>query len=187
MATTKQYLDSDGLRYYNAKLRAIFAEKVDKVANKGLSSNDYTNEEQSKLSGIATGAQVNVIEAISVNGTPVTPTSKLVNISVPTNTNELINGAGYQTASEVSSAISSAIANVSGFEFSVVESLPVAGSAGVIYLVAHTHGSDDGYDEYVWINNAYEKLGHADVDLSDYLPQSAIITNAEIDDIIAGN
>ena len=34
--------------------------KVDKVSGKGLSTNDYTTAEQTKLSGIATGAQVNV-------------------------------------------------------------------------------------------------------------------------------
>lgn len=34
--------------------------KVDKVTGKGLSTNDYTTAEQSKLSGIATGAEVNV-------------------------------------------------------------------------------------------------------------------------------
>lgn len=34
--------------------------KVDKVPGKGLSSNDYTNEEKSKLNNIAAGAEVNV-------------------------------------------------------------------------------------------------------------------------------
>ena len=34
--------------------------KVDKVSGKGLSTNDYTTAEQTKLAGIATGAQVNV-------------------------------------------------------------------------------------------------------------------------------
>jgi uncharacterized protein (TIGR02145 family) len=34
--------------------------KVDKVIGKGLSTNDYTTAEQTKLAGIATGAQVNV-------------------------------------------------------------------------------------------------------------------------------
>ena len=35
-------------------------DKVDKEQGKGLSSNDYTNNEKSKLEGIETGAQVNV-------------------------------------------------------------------------------------------------------------------------------
>lgn len=44
----------------------------------------YTAEEQSKLSGIDEGAQVNTIESISVSGTAVTPdANKNVNIVIP--------------------------------------------------------------------------------------------------------
>lgn len=38
---------------------AIDNKKVDKVSGKGLSTNDYTTTEKNKLSGIATGAEVN--------------------------------------------------------------------------------------------------------------------------------
>ena len=41
------------------------AGKVDIVAGKGLSTEDYTSEDKTKLAGIATGAQVNVIDAVS--------------------------------------------------------------------------------------------------------------------------
>lgn len=38
----------------------LYETKVDKVIGKGLSSNDYTNTEKTKLAGIENGAQVNV-------------------------------------------------------------------------------------------------------------------------------
>ena len=38
--------------------------KVDKVTGKGLSTNDYTNAEKTKLSGIETGAQKNTITGV---------------------------------------------------------------------------------------------------------------------------
>lgn len=50
------YLDNDGLLYLWTKLKAIFADKVDKVDGKGLSTNDYTTAEKNKLGGIATNA-----------------------------------------------------------------------------------------------------------------------------------
>lgn len=65
-------------------LQANIDTKVDKVSGKGLSTNDYTTEEKNKLSGIAAGAQVNVIETVKVNGIALTPSSKAVNVSVPT-------------------------------------------------------------------------------------------------------
>ena len=47
--------------------------KVDSVEGKQLSSEDFTSEEKTKLQGIADEAQVNTIETISLNGTPVPP------------------------------------------------------------------------------------------------------------------
>ena len=59
--------------------------KVDKVEGKQLSAEDYTTAEKTKLSGIAAGAQVNVIETVKVNGTALTPdANKAVDVSVPT-------------------------------------------------------------------------------------------------------
>ena len=58
-------------------------QKVDKVSGKGLSTNDYTNAEKSKLAGIASGAQANVIEGVQVNGTDLPVSGKKVNVSVP--------------------------------------------------------------------------------------------------------
>lgn len=44
----------------------------------------YTTAKDTKLSGIETGAEVNVIESVKVNGTALIPSSKSVNIEVPT-------------------------------------------------------------------------------------------------------
>lgn len=60
--------------------------KVDKVTGKDLSTNDYTNDEKTKLEGIAEGAQVNVIETVKVNGVALTPSAKAVDVIVPTGT-----------------------------------------------------------------------------------------------------
>ena len=56
--------------------------KVDKIAGKGLSTEDYTTAEKTKLSGVETGAQVNIIEAVQVNGTALNVASKTVNIDL---------------------------------------------------------------------------------------------------------
>ena len=75
---------SDAVDAAKTELQGNIDNKVDKVDGKGLSTNDYTTAEKTKLTGIAEGAQVNVIEEIQVNGTKVTPSAKKVNISVPT-------------------------------------------------------------------------------------------------------
>lgn len=78
------------------ELYQSIANKVDKVAGKELSSNDYTDAEKTKLSGIAANAQVNVIEAVKVNGTALTPSSKAVNIDLSGKVDK-ITGKGLST------------------------------------------------------------------------------------------
>ena len=305
----KNYLDKTGLALVWEKIKNGLSGKVDKVDGKGLSTNDYTANEKTKLANIASGAQVNVLEGIQKNGDTVQIVNKIANISVPTktsditndsgfittsdipegaaastttpamdgtaatgselafargdhvhptdtsraaasdvtalttrvgdletavgtggsvdskisaaiagldssitstanqaiasvtltdgkitgstkiavptNNNQLTNGAGYQTASDVSTAIATAVAGITSFEYEVVQSLPAEGEAGVIYLVAHSHGTGDSYDEYIWVSNAFEKIGNTDIDLSGYVLSTDLvaITSTEINTI----
>ena len=61
-------------------LEGQIATKVDKVAGSRL----MTEAEGTKLAGINNGAQVNVIESITVNGEAVAPTGKTVNLPLAT-------------------------------------------------------------------------------------------------------
>lgn len=192
-----EYLDKSGLTLLISKIKSALGGKVDVVSGKGLSTNDYTSAEKQKLSGIASGAQVNVIESVKVNGTKVEPSSKAVDVTVPTKVSQLTNdsgfqnatqvkatvtGQGYQTQSQVQSLINSAVGNITSIRYEKVTSLPATGSNGVIYLVAHSHGTQDIYDEYIWLSETktYEKIGNTDIDLSAYVKSSeltAITTN----------
>lgn len=171
----------------NKIIKAELDTKVDKESGKGLSTNDYTTPEKNKLGGIESGAQVNIIETIQKNGIPISASNKTVNIIVPTNTNELTNGAGFQNATQVNALISAALADVTGIDFQIVESLPSTGKKGTIYLVSNSGIDNNIYDEYIWVNNKFEMIGTTAVDLSGYLKSTDLIaiTNGEIDTIVA--
>lgn len=186
-----EYLDKSGLTLLISKIKTALGGKVDVVSGKGLSTNDYTNAEKSKLSGIASDAQANVIESVKVNGTKVEPSSKVVDVTVPTKTSQLTNDSGYQSAtavesiitakgyqtqSQVQSLINSAVGNITSIRYEKVTSLPATGSNGVIYLVAHSHGTQDIYDEYIWLSESktFEKIGNTDIDLSAYVKKSEL-------------
>lgn len=87
------------------------------------------------------------------------------------------------TKQQVDDAITNAIAGVTQIQFSVVQALPATGEAGVIYLIAN----GNAYDEYIYVNNAFEKLGSTDIDLSGYVQASQLreATDAEIETILA--
>ena len=83
--------------------------------------------------------------------------------------------------------VTKAIADVSGFHAEIVSELPETGKTNILYLVAKTSAaSGDGYDEYLYINGAWERVGSTDIDLSGYVQASEMhaITNTEITDIV---
>lgn len=197
-----KFLDDNGLLYFWNQIKATFAAKSsvptttsDLVNNSNFvadanyvhTDNNFTGTLKDKLDGIASGAQVNVIEQVKVNNAALTPdANKAVNVTVPTKVSDITNDSGYQTSAEVNAAIAAAIGSVSGISFEIVASLPATGDSHTIYLVSNSGSGTDVYDEYIYINNAWEKIGSTAVDLSGYYNTSNLvaITNAEIDVIV---
>lgn len=175
------YLDKTGLALVWEKVKNALSGKVDKVDGKGLSTNDYTSAEKTKLSGVATGAQVNVLEGIQRNGNTVTITNKIANISVPTATSDLTNDSGFVTSSDVDTAISAAMTTVMNYKGTkaTVADLPSTGNVkGDVWHVTATGG------EYAWDGTEWQELGST-VDLSGYVQSSDMvaITSNEINTI----
>lgn len=54
-------------------------------------------------------------------------------------------------------------------EIKIVDELPETGEAGILYLVpVEESGEDNLYEEYVWVEGAWELIGSANIDLSNY-------------------
>ena len=75
---------SDADKPVSSATQAALDEKVDKQTGMGLSQNSYTTTEKNKLSGIESGAEVNVIESVKVNGVALPVSSKAVNVDLST-------------------------------------------------------------------------------------------------------
>lgn len=126
----KKFLDLNGLLYFWNKVKTYVdnagSNKVDKEAGKGLSSNDYTNEDKQKLQSLNnytlpkasadTLGGVRVGAGLSVNGEGILSatgggTADAVDwenvIGKPTNVSRFTNDAGYQTAENVESIVAS--------------------------------------------------------------------------------
>lgn len=138
------------------------------VAVKGLGSLAYKNS--LTKSDVGLGSVVNA-------GQDSTPTA---------------NSNNYITSGGVKNYVDTAISGISQFKYEVVTSLPTASAntMGKIYLVAHSHSSSDGYDEYITLESgtttktySWEKIGNTDIDLSNYVnnlsgtANSGVVTN----------
>lgn len=89
----------------------------------------------------------------------------------------------YYTETEIDvkvNNINSQINSLIGFTATIVNSLPSTGEVGVMYLKLNTSASVEGniYDEYIWVNNKFEKIGSTEttVDLSGYVTQTEMTT-----------
>ena len=180
-------LDENGVLYLLSKLLLMF---VRSEPGKGLSQNDLTDALKQMILD-------------QFDGTWASLSGKPANVSAWTN------DANYQTAVQVSSAISTALA-ASGFQtaaqvgtlidaalstldtsiFVVVDPLPAASSANPnkIYLAPAPGGSGtNSLEEWVAVGGAWERFGSVDVSLAGYFNETNLvpITNAEIDTMIA--
>ena len=145
---------------------------VKKETGKGLSTNDYTATDKTKLDGVETGAQANVIESVSVDGTALTVTSKGVNIDL----------SAYAKSADIST-----VYKYKG-TVATYSALPTADQVvGDVYNVEAadaTNGINAG-DNVAWNGTAWDNLSGI-VDLSGYVAKEdgkGLSTNDFTDDL----
>lgn len=142
-----------------------------KDANYVHTDNNYTTTEKNKLAGLSNYddtelrnqiAQAGKIDTIKVNGTAQTVTDKTVELTIPTNNNQLANGAGYQTATDVNTIIKG-----------VVGTAPEA--LDTLKELADALNNDPDFASNI-IDELAKKVNTTDL---------VAITNAEIDGIVS--
>lgn len=206
----KKFLDNNGLLYFWQKIVNAF---VKKDGSKVLSDNNYTTAEKEKLAGlnnytlpeasaetlggVKVGAGLAIDQGVlSATGGGTADSVDWANVqNKPTKVSQFQNDSGYQTASDVQGAISTATKGLATEEYvnsktSTVyrykgtvanrEALPSNAEVGDTYNLQDTGGNVS------WDGTKWDDLG-ATVDLSGYVQESELvaITNGEIDNIVA--
>ncbi len=207
----KKFIDDNGLLYFLQKIVNVF---VKKDGNKVLSDNNYTTEEKNKLAGlnnytlpkassnslggIKVGAGLEVSEdgTLSATGGGTADAVDWDNVlNKPTKVSEFQNDSGFQTATQVQTAIQNATQDFATEEYvnnkvstaykykgSVANqsALPDNAEAGAVYNLEDT-GMNVAWDGTKWDN-----LGMI-IDLSGYVKEEDLkaVTNQEIDVIVS--
>ena len=157
--------------------------------------NNFTTELKNKLDGIENGAEVNTIEKIQKNGVELTITNKTVDIDVPISTSDLTNNSGFITntvndlanyylkaETYTQTEVNNLIGQIKTISIEVVDSLPETGESNKIYFVPKDGTTGDIYNEYIWINNAWELIGSTQIDLTGYATETWV--NNQIKDFL---
>lgn len=189
----------------DASNKAITIAATDTTYSVATTSADglMSSTDKSKLDGIATGAEANVIEEVQVNGTALTPSNEAVNITIAEGATDgtlavngsdvavhglgtaayadtestvandsglptgaavqtYVTGLGYQTASDVQTAINTAIASAYIYKGSVAteSDLPASGNtAGDVYNIVAASSYGPAGMNVAWTGSAWDALG----------------------------
>ena len=103
--------------------------------------------------------------------------------TLPTKVEQLEDAANYVKKTDLTEEVKHLVGNIQSIDFKVVDSLPQTGDKATIYLISDNKGENDAYDEYIYVNDRFEKIGTTSVDLSDYVKKEDVksISNEEID------
>ena len=166
------YLDSNGLLYFWQKIKTL-------VSNSTSGKQDTLSTAQ--LNAVNSG--ITAQKVATYDGYASTIAGKATAATTL---------AGYgitdaYTKTETDGAINTAIAGIAQIDYQVVQTLPQTGTKGTIYLVSNGGSGSNVYDEYIYTNNAWEKIGSTAADLTGYWSKTELvaITNAQIDTIVA--
>ena len=75
---------------------------------------------------------------------------------------------------EMKTEINKAVSESGHLKREVVDSLPLSGIDNVIYMKSKSGEENNIYDEYMWINQKWERIGSSEVDLSNYPTKQAL-------------
>jgi len=167
---------------YNGSSKVILrlCEMVNQLIDGGGGGGDSVSYSQTLSSGTETGE-------ITINGT----TTKMYAPTQPTKVSDLSNDSGFITntvnnltnyylksETYTQAEVNSLIAQIVTLSVLVVQTLPTQDiDTHTIYLVPkQTAGTDDVYDEYLYINNAWELIGTTQINLSNYYTKSEVNT-----------
>lgn len=213
MAIDEKFLDKAGLIYYDTKVKARDAQKselptkltdlnndgnfVQDVAYKHT-DNNYTDAEKTKLAGIDTGADANVIEAITVNGSAAQISNKTVNVTVPTKITDLNNDGNFvqdaaykHTDNNYTTAEKTKLAGIDeSADANLIESVKVNGapleidSSKAVNITVPTDNSSlangAGYQTAIDVNNLIDAKGYQTASQVNSIVNTAVANAAHL-------
>ena len=100
-----------------------------------------------------------------IAGDNVTISDNTISVTIP---NVIDDSTTSNNKTWSSNKVAAELANA-GFSVQIVQELPVSGDTHTIYFVPETGGeTGDAYDEYMYVDNTWEKVGSTRIDLSEY-------------------
>lgn len=148
-------LSAGNMNKIEGQLESLENNKVDKVAGKGLSTNDYTTTEKNKLAGIQAGAEVNKVTSVAGKTGAVTVTKgdvglgSVLNYGIATKAEAEAgtSNSKYMTPLRVKEAIEKKVSEYKVITLTNSGTFTVPDGVYVldVFLISAGNGGDSGY------------------------------------------
>lgn len=164
------------ISYEKSEIDTKLSSKADKTTATTSTDGLMSSADKTKLDSIDEGAKKITIDS-SLSEESENPVQNKVIYASLLNKSDIghDHDGRYYTEEEIDSKVQtlqSSIDSLVGFVAQIVEELPPTGEDGVMYLVLTEGGGveQDIYDEYIYTNGKFEKIGNTavEVDLSGY-------------------
>lgn len=108
--------------------------------------------DKAKLDTIEVGAQENIINSISVNGSTIVPSNKNIDLSIPSKTSNLVNDKNFQTGTQVQNIVNNSLLLACFYKGDVqtYDDLPSDAKIGEMYNVLSAHQNNSAGTKYLW-------------------------------------
>lgn len=160
------------------------------------SSEESNQELLNKISEVNTNL---TSEITTVNTNLTNEISQIKTVNIPNAIKESIIDSLDSTATDKAlsanqgNILKTMIGNLANLRIEVVTELPSTGEVNVIYLVKKAGTNPDVHDEYIYVENTWEKIGNTEVDLSNYYTKeqvyskSEVYTKTEVDELLSNS
>lgn len=176
-----KYLDENGLLYLWGKIKTALGNKVDKVDGKGLSTNDYTTAEKTKLSGIDEGANKITVDTALSSSSANPVQNKAINTALG-NKVDKVSGKGLST-NDYTTDEKNKLANLENYSLPVASANTLGGvkvGAGLAInsgvLSATGGGTADAVD--------WDNVTNKPTKVSEFTNDAGYQTSSQVDTIV---
>ena len=180
-------LDENGVLYLLSKLLLLF---VRQEAGKGLSANDLTDDLKQMILGQFSGSWNDLADRPANVSYWTNDANYQSALQVSSAISTALTASGFQTAAQVEALIEAALATLDTDIFIVVDALPDPAEANPnkIYILPASGGAaGNNMEEWIVVDGAWEKFGSVGLSLDGYFNETNLtpISNSEIDAMIA--
>lgn len=145
---------------------------AEKVRDTMVGMVDYSEDKADKVTDAVNGNLAGLDADGNITDSNIAPSSLATQSDISnfiTNTVNNLTNYYLKTETYTQTEVNNLIGAIQQFHYEIYQALPASGANNVLYLIGPSGSGGDRYEEYVYANNTFTKIGDTSIDLSGYV------------------